>query len=361
MQQSFGSYLHFIYSIIVITLPLKPRTRFNEIICPFVALFNMRLKTLSLIAALASSAAAAYWMEDIPHRGISPFNPDMSYTVFRNVKDFGAKGDGVADDTNAINAAISSGNRCGGDSPCAGTTITPAVVYFPKGTYLISSSIVSYYYTQMIGNPTSMPVIKAAQHFRANGIGLIEANPYQSTGYLRYGATNTFFRQSKPDHPLKHSLASATWFLTGSVVRNLVLDMRQVPGTVCGIHWPSSQATSIQNVVFRMSYDPSRHHSGIFMEEGSGGMLNDLVFYGGEYGAQVSSLLVFISMHLSSHRRVSLLTSMGLFPTTKQVVRQPAVHGPKLHVLRLPDGHTPDLGLGLDVQVNDDQQLQNRD
>ncbi|KLU83078.1 hypothetical protein MAPG_02145 [Magnaporthiopsis poae ATCC 64411] len=224
----------------------------------------MRLKTLSLLAALASSAAAAYWMEDIPHRGISPFNPDKSYTVFRNVKDFGAKGDGVADDTNAINAAISSGNRCGGDSPCAGTTTTPAVVYFPKGTYLISSSIVSYYYTQMIGDPTSMPVIKAAQQFRANGLGLIEANPYQSTGYLRYGATNTFFRQ----------------------IRNLVLDTRQVPGAVCGIHWPSSQATSIQNVVFRMSYDPSRHHSGIFMEEGSGGMLNDLVFYGGEYGAQ---------------------------------------------------------------------------
>ncbi|KAL8351214.1 hypothetical protein RB601_000702 [Gaeumannomyces tritici] len=224
----------------------------------------MRLKTLYLLTALISSAAAKYWMEDIPHRGISPFNPDKSYTVFRNVKDFGAKGDGVHDDTDAINTAISSGNRCGGDSPCAGTTTTPAVVYFPKGTYLISSSIVSYYYTQMIGDPTSMPVIRATQNFRANGLGLIEANPYQRTGYLRYGATNTFFRQ----------------------IRNLILDMRQVPGAICGIHWPSSQATSIQNVVFRMSYDPNRHQSGIFMEEGSGGMLNDLVFYGGEYGAQ---------------------------------------------------------------------------
>ena len=33
-------------------------------------------------------------MENIRHQGLAPFNPDKSYVVFRNVKDFGAKGDG---------------------------------------------------------------------------------------------------------------------------------------------------------------------------------------------------------------------------------------------------------------------------
>ena len=46
-----------------------------------------------------------------------------------NVKDFGAKGDGVADDTAAIQAAINS-------IPNGGT------LYFNKGTYLISSTII---------------------------------------------------------------------------------------------------------------------------------------------------------------------------------------------------------------------------
>jgi len=33
-------------------------------------------------------------MEAIKHQGSASFNPDTTYQVFRNVKDFGAKGDG---------------------------------------------------------------------------------------------------------------------------------------------------------------------------------------------------------------------------------------------------------------------------
>jgi hypothetical protein len=47
-----------------------------------------------LLLAAASAAWATFWMENIAHRGIAPFNSDKSYAIFRNVRDFGAKGDG---------------------------------------------------------------------------------------------------------------------------------------------------------------------------------------------------------------------------------------------------------------------------
>ena len=38
------------------------------------------------------TASCSYWLDDIKHQGISAFNSDTDYTVFRNVKDYGAKG-----------------------------------------------------------------------------------------------------------------------------------------------------------------------------------------------------------------------------------------------------------------------------
>ena len=51
--------------------------------------------TKSTAVATASATptnVAPYWLEEIKHQGISAFNPDTSYQVFRNVKDYGAKG-----------------------------------------------------------------------------------------------------------------------------------------------------------------------------------------------------------------------------------------------------------------------------
>jgi hypothetical protein len=91
-----------------------------------------------------SGSCAPYRLERIKHQGVASFNPNpKSYTIFRNVKDFGAVGDGVADDTAAIQKAVTEGNRCG-PSACESTTTMPTIVYFPKGTYRIPSSIIDY-------------------------------------------------------------------------------------------------------------------------------------------------------------------------------------------------------------------------
>lgn len=119
-----------------------------------------------------------YWMGKLDNLGTQPFGGDSSYKVFRNVKDYGAKGDGLSDDTEAINKAISDGNRCGAN--CYGSSVKSAVVYFPPGTYLVSKPIVSYFHTNIIGDPTSLPTIKAAGSF--SGLGVITTDVYYPEG-----------------------------------------------------------------------------------------------------------------------------------------------------------------------------------
>ena len=204
------------------------------------------------------------------------------------MKDYGAKGDGVTDDTEAINLAISDGNRCG--PGCTGSTKTPALVYFPPGTYLVSEPIVDYYYTQVIGNPSCMPVIKASQDFV--GPWVFDGNQYGANG-LAWGATNVFWRQ----------------------IANIEIDTTAVPANreIAALHWPTSQATSLANMVFRLSEATGTKHQGLFIEEGSGGYMGDLVFYGGARALSVGNQQ-FTMRNLTIHRAhtaISQLWSWG--------------------------------------------------
>ncbi|CAI4211160.1 unnamed protein product [Parascedosporium putredinis] len=229
----------------------------------------MRLSaSLFWAATTAVQGVAAYWMEEVAHQGKAPYHADPDYQVFRNVKDFGAVGDGVTDDTAAINEAISAGQRCA-PQECKQSTTSPAVVYFPSGTYLVSGSIIDYYYTQLIGDPTDRPVIKASADFPTDTtVGVIDGNRYGADG-LAWIAVNVFFRQ----------------------VQNFIIDTTAISASAnaIGIHWPSSQATALSNVEFRLSSAAGTQHVGVLMEEGSGGLLNDLTFRGGLVGAKLGN------------------------------------------------------------------------
>ena len=210
-----------------------------------------------------SEGSSSYWVANIQRNGQAAFNPDSNYIIYRNVKDFGAVGDGVTDDTAAINEAIVTGDRCGGGG-CDSTTITPAIVYFPPGTYLVSTPIIQYYYTQLHGDALDLPVLKSTPDFV--GIAVIDANPYLPGGANWYTPQSNFFRQ----------------------IRNFVIDVRDQPlDTGTGIHWQIAQATSLQNIRFEMRRNRSTQNAqqGIFMENGSGGFMTDLTFNGGKYGA----------------------------------------------------------------------------
>src|SRR5205823_3085143 len=71
------------------------------------------------------------------------------------------------------------------------------------------------------------------------------------------------------------------------IIRNFVLDTTSIPASNygTGIHWQVAQATSLQNIRFEMSSAPGNLHQGIYMENGSGGFMADLIFNNGHYGA----------------------------------------------------------------------------
>jgi glucan 1,3-beta-glucosidase len=101
--------------------------------------------------------------------------------------------------------------------------------------------------TQLIGDPRTRPVLKAASTLDA--LALIDASPYSNQdGSPGWISTNIFLRQ----------------------IRNIEIDGTAVDPTkgFQGIHWPASQATTIQNVKIRMTQSDASGHAGIFVENG---------------------------------------------------------------------------------------------
>ena len=214
----------------------------------------------ALPALVAASYPSKYWYEEIDHNAISPFIENgTSWKVYRNVKDYGAKGDGAADDAPAIQAAIDAGGR-GPAGNGMGTTGAPAVVYFPEGTYLMCKTIHSYVDTFLVGNPINRPTLKASSSFN----GSIFLNMYDP------------------------GQDSTTNFYIG--VKNMVLDSTSYsPSTpFLLMDWAVSQATQLTNVLFKMPL--SSQHTGVATPEGgSGTYMGNLDFEGGAIGINMNN------------------------------------------------------------------------
>ncbi|KAM0260057.1 hypothetical protein ACHAQJ_002981 [Trichoderma viride] len=227
----------------------------------------------------------SYWLDNVAH-GVMPLAPS-NYTFFRNVKEYGAKGDGSTDDTAAINQAVSDGNRCGNN--CGSTTVLGALVYFPPG------------------DPIQLPTLQSTPNF--TGIAIIDSDVYVpgGNGAEWYLNQNNFYRQ----------IRNFNFDLTQQAPQNTQNFQVYTP---TGIHWQVGQATSITNCNFNMavstSSDPDGKATsvGIFMENGSGGFMSDLTFFGGNAGMVIGSQqFTFRNLQFTSClQAVSVLWNWGM-------------------------------------------------
>jgi glucan 1,3-beta-glucosidase len=229
-----------------------------------------------------SNSQSRFWLPNVAHTGTSPFLLNApNYHIYRNVKDFGAVGDGVHDDTDAFNAAIDcmyrlsdsdvhcsqypDGSRCAGGQCPGGSTGKPALIYVPPGTYAIFSTIQLYINTQMIGDAIDLPTLKAAPSALNNTVVV--------NGYDRgTQSTNNFY--------------------IGFRNFNIDTTVAAPDKTIYALNWAVSQATNLINVHFNMPVDSN--HIGIEMDGqssggGSGLFMGDLTFSGGLIGLRFNN------------------------------------------------------------------------
>lgn len=136
-----------------------------------------------------------------------------------------------------------------------------------------------YYFTQFIGDANDRPTIIGSANFK--GIALIDCDPYVPNG----NGANWFINQNQFFRQINH----------------LIFNLEKMPWTSVegdqsyaptGIHWQVSQAASLQHLDFIMPLSDDRGRTtavGIFMENGSGGFMSDLYFYGGNIGFRAGS------------------------------------------------------------------------
>ncbi|KAL3462096.1 pectate lyase superfamily protein-domain-containing protein [Aspergillus heterothallicus] len=197
-----------------------------------------------------SKRAGSFWMEGLERKGTVPWGDDASYK----------------DSTAAIQNAISDGKRCG--AACNGATTKNAIVYIPPGRYLVSSSISIYFGTQIIGDANDWPTIVGAASFV--GLGVLSTDVYVENG------------GDGPDgNALEWYINTARFY---SQIRNLRIDITatNAGAYVAALHYQVAQATTIENV--EIIADSGTTQQGMYAENGSGGVMSDLTFTGGNFG-----------------------------------------------------------------------------
>eukprot|EP00462_Mataza_sp_D1_P023758 CAMPEP_0175129472 /NCGR_PEP_ID=MMETSP0087-20121206/5490_1 /TAXON_ID=136419 /ORGANISM="Unknown Unknown, Strain D1" /LENGTH=698 /DNA_ID=CAMNT_0016411623 /DNA_START=237 /DNA_END=2330 /DNA_ORIENTATION=+ len=170
---------------------------------------------------------------------------------WRNVLDYGAKGDGVTNDWPAIQNALTQDRQSNWTRP---DTSDPVVVYFPPGNYMINDTLDQYLYTQMVGNYKCRPKITLMDCSAPKGRKFMVT----ATGTFTGEHVSNFYHQ----------------------IINIDLSLGNNNPGGSGIHWAVAQATMLRN----MTINATGGDSGIWVENGGGGSVADVEVIGGKQG-----------------------------------------------------------------------------
>ena len=177
-----------------------------------------------------------------------------SNITYRNVKGFGAKGDGVTDDTAAFLTALTQGRNP------AFSLLDPMIVYVPPGDYIIKQTLTLYFLTHLVGSSKCPPRL------------ILPPNTFIGGQQFVLSADTSYDGEHDDE------------FYRAIYHIDIVIGAGNTGGA--GVHWAVSQATFLRDMVIDLGADGK---FGIFDENGSGGFGADLTIIGGETGLSVGN------------------------------------------------------------------------
>ena len=275
---------------------------------------KVRASVVLVFALLASASpspsesapdCASFWYETTSHGSL----PGGGGAVFVNAKTQGAAGDGVTDDTAAILRALNA-NQSGVDG--SNVSRSARVVYLPAGTYLVSDTLIVWFWTALIGNPlpgcTSTLLLAPGAPGFSDPTGGLQMKPV----VVANGGFNV-----SAEHGAWWDVQSTSGGHANDLFYASVRDISIVTGAnnsgAVGLYWPVAQQTAVRNVRIDLSasgaigldmagvgYGANGHP--FLPSIGGGGVVDSLTIRGGRVGLRLAgSQWTYTNIDLSFH------------------------------------------------------------
>ena len=239
--------------------------------------------------------------------------------IWRSVTDAqfagGARGDGIHDDTAAIQAAIDYRRDDDDLKLTPGLGKAPAVVYVPSGRYLVSDTLVLWFYTHLMGSHHCPPTFV----LKPNSSGFGDSEQGLKPVVVAMSGYNTSTYQhdwwDEPGHIGLTGRGDNENRNYYNQIHHLCIEIGSGNFAATGILWGVAQQTSIRSVEIHAgsaaigldiggtdgysAYIKKESHPGRHTH-GGGGAIEDIAVYGGKIGMRVTcSQWTMRALHLS--------------------------------------------------------------